>query len=136
MLDRVPITSLDSSRQSENHTLGSVKALVQGPIAQEHLCPDEELLRIERLGEEVVGARSQPFQAGCAVVRCGDEDDGNEPPERVCLHTCAKREAIHARHFDVEQDEIRLIPVDLLERLLAVTGLAHLVAEVVEIALE
>ena len=136
VLDRVAIPSFDRARQREDHALRCVKALVQRPIAQQHLCPNEELLRVERLREEVIGARGEPFQPDCAVVRCGDEDDGNETAERVCFYACAQREAVHSRHIDIGQDEVRLVRVDLFERLLAVSGMAHLIAEVVKVALE
>src|SRR2546430_9456749 len=50
------------------------------------------------------------------------------------LHPGAEREAIHARHVDIEQNEVGLFDVNLLERLLAITGLAHFVTEVVQVA--
>src|SRR5437879_6860791 len=44
--------------------------------------------------------------------------------------------SVEARHVDVQQDEVRLLGRDCLEGLDAVLGLAHLVAEIVEVAFE
>src|SRR2546430_17451820 len=52
------------------------------------------------------------------------------------LEPLADRDAIEARHVDVEEDEVRLLGRDRVERLDALRGLAHVVPQVSETALQ
>src|SRR2546430_17647935 len=52
------------------------------------------------------------------------------------LEPLADRDAIEARHVDVEEDEVGFLGRDRVERLDAVLGLAHVVPQVSETALQ
>src|SRR2546430_10757205 len=52
------------------------------------------------------------------------------------LEPLADRDAIEARHVDVEEDEVGFLGRDRVERLDAVLGLAHVVSQVSETALQ
>ena len=54
----------------------------------------------------------------------------------MCLESLAHRDAIEARHVDVEEDEVRLLRRDRVERFDTVFGLAHVVTQVRETALQ
>ena len=82
---------------------------------------------VDRLDDEVDGAE---FEATClvaGVVMRRDEDDGNVTRQRVGLELAANLEAIHARHHDVEQDQVGPVLAADLQGLGAAQGLEHAV---------
>src|SRR5438034_8424453 len=89
VMDGVPIAGLHRAREREQDALGRVEASVQRALLEQHLRANEELLRIERLAQEIVGARGDPAQTGLAVARCRENDDRDEPPYRMRLEALA-----------------------------------------------
>ena len=118
------------------HALGRVQPFVERALPQEHLRADEQLLWIKRLAQVVVRSCGDAAELGVAIVRCGEDDDGDEAAYRMRLQLLAHGDSVEPRHVDVQQDEVRLLGRDRLERLDAVLGLAHPVAEIVEVAFE
>lgn len=78
---------------------------------------------IHRLGDVIGDA--EPDSA-CLVRRLGqrgDKDDRNPGRSRIGLQLAEHRIAVHARHFDVEQNQVGLVlPSRELERLLSARG--------------
>src|SRR5437899_2025513 len=136
VMDGVPIAGLDRARESEQDSLGRVKAPVQGALVQEDLRANEELLRVERLAQEVVGARGDPAKAGLAVARRRENHDRNQPAYRMRLETLAHGDAVQPRHVDIEQHEVRLLGGYRVESLVPVPGLPHVVTELDQVSLE
>ncbi len=61
---------------------------------------------VDRLGEEIVGAGFQPAHAVRRLVERGDHDDRQVRGRELALQPAADLEAVHARHHDVEQDDV------------------------------
>src|SRR5256885_459071 len=117
VMDGVAVAGFDGARQSEQHSLGRVEAPVQGPLVQEDLRANEELLRIERLAQEVVGARGDPAKAGLAVARRRENDDRDQTAYRMRLESLAHGDPVELWHVDVEQHEVGLLGGHRVERL-------------------
>ena len=84
------------------------------PAPQERAHAGDELLARERLDEVVVGARVQPGDAVRNAVAGGEEQDRQREPLRAQPPTDG--EAVHPRHGDVEDDEVRDGPLNGSER--------------------
>ena len=89
----------------------------------QHLQPDEALHPgdqrnvVDRLGEEVVGAGFEPGHPVRRLVEGGDDDDRDMGGARIGLQAPAGLEAVHARHHDVEKDDVALAAGADLDRL-------------------
>ena len=136
VVDRVAIARFDGPREREEDALGGVEPGVEGAVLQQDLGANEELSRVERLVQEIVGAGLEPAQPDLAVARRGEEHDRDEPADRMRLQPAAHRDAVEPRHVDVEKDEVGFALGDGLERLDPVDGLPDLVPELVELRLE
>ena len=118
----VPVIDHQCSRSSDRwgcHALvgqaertGGLAA--RAPFVEQPLEPDQtshpghQRLVLDRFGQEVIGARLQSPQPFGGFAKCGDHDHGNVQRRGVVLQPAATLEAVHSRHHDVEQDEIRL----------------------------
>src|SRR5439155_5272848 len=136
VMDRMAVPRLDRASEREQHALRGVEPLVQRALSEEHLRADEELLGIERLAQVIIGACRDAAELRAAIVRCREDHDRDQAAYRVRLELLAHRDPIEAGHIDVEQDEVRLLRRDSLQRLDPIARLAHLVPEIVEVALE
>ena len=136
VIDGVTVTRLDRACECEEHALGRVQPLVQLAVPQEDRGTNEELLRVERFAQVVVGPGRDPAQSHLSVVRGGEDDDRDQAARRVHLEALAHGDPIEPRHVDVEEHEVRLLRGYRFERLDAVPGLADVVAELLEVALE
>ena len=74
----------------------------------------EQLELIERFGDEVVRARPQRLHALVITAR-GDHHDRQEARRRIVAETPAHVVAIQIGHHDVEQHEVRVLPLDRVE---------------------
>src|SRR5581483_176896 len=86
----------------------------------------DELLRVERLGEVVVGAEVEAGDLVLVLAFGGEHDDG-----RLSVALAEPARDLHAvdlRHHQVEHDQVGVDGADLLERLAAVVGRLDLVA--------
>jgi hypothetical protein len=78
------------------------------PCLEQVADPEQDLEMVERFGQEVVGARGERSSPGFGAYIGGQDQDGevftcgNAPGE-----LCHDGEAIHVRHHQIEQDEIR-----------------------------
>lgn len=90
------------------------------------LDPGARHRHVQRLVQKVDAAHVQRLQLVFALIVGGDEDhrDVAQPGRR--LDRLAHLVAVHARHFDVEQDHIRRVFLGDLQRRLAAGGEAHL----------
>jgi hypothetical protein len=136
VMDGVPVARLDRAREREEDALGRVEPLVQRAVSQKHLRADEQLLGVEGLAQVVVRPGRDATELRVSIVRRGEDDDRDKASQWVRLELLAHRDAIEPRHVDVEQDQVRLVRRDRVERLDPVACLAHLVAEIGEIPLE
>ncbi len=79
---------------------------------------------VDGLGQIFVGPRLEPRDDVPRVGFRRDEDDRHERKRRIVLQQAADVEAVHLRHHDVEQHEVRNEGPRCGERLLAVRRLA------------
>ena len=99
------------------------------PAAAQHgPYPGEKLLGREGLDHVVVGADLEPEHAIDLVTLGGQHHDGQRGGRGILAEAPAHLEAVHRRHHEVEQDEIRRGRLHLAERLFAAGGRRDLVA--------
>ncbi len=104
--------------------------------AQQGAQPREQRHVVDRLGQEVVGTA---FQAAHAIVRIGQRGhhhDGDMLGLLQGLEPPAGLEAVHVRHHDVEQDDVRCLGAGERDRLLAAACQRHLVVFAPELGFE
>ncbi|MBI5343145.1 MAG: hypothetical protein HZB63_07530 [Deltaproteobacteria bacterium] len=89
---------------------------------QEHFRPGQHLSFVERLREEIVGARLDPPDPVLLRSQRGDQDDGNAPRGFVLLDLFTCLVPVHLRHHHVQQNAIDPLLPDLAERFLPVPG--------------
>ncbi len=68
--------------------------------------PRDQRDLVDRLGQEIVGAGFEAAHAVRRLVERGDEDDRQVRGRELALQQAANLEAVHARHHDVEQDDV------------------------------
>jgi hypothetical protein len=84
--------------------------------------PQEELGGVHGLAQEIVGGRGdEPLQRRGIVVR-GHQHDGHVGPAGEGPQPLAHREAVEARHLDVEQHEVDRPARERLERTRTILG--------------
>src|SRR5258706_2005252 len=131
-MDGVKVARLDRPSECEDDRLRAIQAQVERTIVEQHPGPHDDFLRIERLGQEVVRAGGQAGYPGGTIDLRGQEHDRDEAQTRIGLEGAAKREAVHPRHGDVEQDQVRLRRPDHLEGLQPVRRLPQIAAGLFE----
>ena len=89
--------------------------------------PGQQLAAVDRLGQEVVGPRLEGLDL-LLVAAGGDHHDRQERRGRVRADPPAHLVAVHARHHDVEQDEVDAALGQRGERLLTGLRAADVVA--------
>jgi len=72
---------------------------------------------VDRFGEEIVGAGFEPLQQIAGLIERGDHDHGDMLRPEIRLEPPADFEAVHARHHDVEEDDVGRLPAADLEGL-------------------
>ena len=77
----------------------------------------EQLGLMDGLGQEVVGPGVEAFHALLAGIERGHHHDRQHGGGRVLADRATHVVAAHARHHDVEQDEVRRVALDHAERL-------------------
>ena len=77
-----------------------------------------QFLGVEWLGEEVVGARMNARDAMLPRAVAGYEDDGDQSSLWRLFNPAADLKAADARQVHVEQNQIRLLPLDHRDRAL------------------
>lgn len=93
---------------------------------QRSLHPSHQVVRLERLGDEIAGARSKRV-GDELVVRVGaDHDDLDAGGGGIALDLGTHRDAAHLRHGDVEQHQVRPLHCQQLEGELAAVDLEDL----------
>ena len=88
--------------------------------AQMGLDAHEQVAVVERLHQVVVGAGLEPDALVHDVAFRGQEDDRDAAPART--HPLAHVVAVHARHHDVEQQQVGLLPLQHLKPFVPVGG--------------
>ena len=88
------------------HLAVLVVIVAVGLQAQQVPHPHAQLGTIHGLAEKVLGSGAQPEHPGVAIVQGGDHDDGNVLGGEVALDRARHLVAVHARHHDVEQDQV------------------------------
>jgi hypothetical protein len=74
------------------------------PDAEEHLDPRDQLVRVERLGDVIVGADFQAHDHVPGGILGGQHDHRDVTPLLVGLQAAAHLVPIHPRHHHVQQD--------------------------------
>ena len=102
-----------------------------GPQVSEFLLhphPREQLAGMKRLGHGIHSPQPEPLVPCFPLRKCADHQDGDvlaflprlQPPEDL--------KPIHARHPDIEQNEVGQTVRNCSQRMLSAVGLQHLVA--------
>jgi hypothetical protein len=97
---------------------------------QHALDAGQQLARIERFRDVVVGADLEADDSVDDITRRGDHDDADVVALAQVTREC---QAVFARHADVEQDQVGQIALDLSAHLGAVGGGPHGVAVAAEV---
>ena len=102
----VLVARFDDERQAPEDALGGIEVVGVLLEADERRDPGLQLLGVEGLADEVVGARLQAADLVLAGVQPGDERDRNEPRLGRLFELRADLEAVGAGHLDVEQHQV------------------------------
>ncbi len=108
--------------------------LTQCAVPERALDRETELLHVEGLGDEVVGARADGRDGRLDVRVRGDHDDGHVLP--TLDQRFAKRHAPHTRHVDVRDDGAEVFLLEAAERFARGGGHGDLEAPLEELSLE
>ena len=92
------------------------------------LDPHDQLARLPRLGDVVVGPALEPDNLVLLGGLGGEHDDGQVAGGQRLAQPPARLVAIHLRHHDVEQHDVGRLRGGERHRLLAVAGLGDLEA--------
>jgi hypothetical protein len=65
------------------------------------------VLRFRPLGNVFIGASFQPANDVTGVAPRRDQNDGHEGQIFIGFELAANLKAVHSRHHDIEQDQIR-----------------------------
>src|SRR5215217_8563021 len=87
----------------------------------------QQVVQLEGLGQVADSANVLGLAAHVAVRAEDDERDGRDG-RRLLAHALGELPAVHHRHHQVQQDELRRVRLQLVQRLLAVAGAADLEA--------
>ena len=96
----------------------AVLALQTLSRAQQVVDVHAELLHVEGLGEESVGAALEALETVADIGHGGEHDDGYIADIDVGLDHAEHGEAVHLGHHDVADDEVVALSVDAGEKLL------------------
>jgi hypothetical protein len=99
-----------------------LQMLGQFPEAQVESDPGHHLFWLERLGDIVDRPCVKPFHLLALIFQDADEDNGNGTRPFIRFEPAAHFVAVHARHLDIQQDEVREDRPDKPQRQLAVGG--------------
>src|SRR5262249_6585427 len=86
----------------------------------------DQTIKFDRFGVELLAPRGNRLLALARQRMCGQSDDGNVPGLRVAFQTPRGFPAVNNGHFDVHQDNIRLLGRRHLAPFLAVRGRENL----------
>ena len=89
--------------------LGAQRAVLHRALERER-----ELLDLERLGDEVVGAGADRRDRGLDAAERGDHDDRHVGP--VGGDALAQLEAVHAAHVEVGDDDVEVLVLEQRQR--------------------
>jgi len=95
--------------------------LQQGPHAGHQLLP------VEGLAQEVVGARLDSPDPLVGGLQRGDHHDGNQDRPRVRLEPSADLVPVERRHDDVQENQVGRVGLNLRQSLVAVTSRGDLI---------
>ncbi len=78
------------------------------PQAGERAHAGEKSDLVDRLGQEVVGARLEASQPVGGLIESRHHDDGDMPRRRIGFQPAADLESVHPRHHHVEQNDVAI----------------------------
>ena len=117
---------------AEDQRFGRVELVAQSPDPEQGSQPGEELDAVEGLVEKVVGAGLEAADLAFDIGERGQHHHRNEAGGTRRLDAPADLEAVEARHHDVEQDRLRRVRRNRLERRQAIAREADVEAFVGE----
>ena len=125
-------------RGGERHddVLARVELLPQVADLDERADARAQLVLVDRLVEEVVGAALQSLDLVVGAGQGGEHEDGDGAAARLVLDARAGLVTVHDRHHHVEDDDRRVGPRIELQRLPAVAGDDDLVPPLPEVLFE
>ena len=106
----VAIARLDGQPQAQDHRIGTVEVVGESFQTNERTHAGLELVPVEGLGQEVVGAGVDALDPIGALGKAGDEHDRDQPRLPVVLEAAAQLEAVHPGHHHVGEHRDRAAP--------------------------
>ena len=125
-------------RRAEGHddVLAGIELLAEIADLDQRADARAQLVLVDRLVEEVVGAALERLDLVVGVGERGQHQDRQHPPRRFALDPRAGLVAVHVRHHHVEDDDRRVAAGIEGESLASVAGHGHVVAPRREVLLE
>ena len=102
----VGIARFDDEREAHDDRLGRVEVVRVALQTHERTRARLQLVRIHRLGQEIVGAGVDALNLVLALVQRGDEHDRRQPCRGVALDSLADVVPAELRHQHIHQHEI------------------------------
>jgi len=96
----------------------------------------QRLVEVDRLRDIVDRADAQALQLALLVGPRRDEDDGDRAGLLVGLHPLAHLDPVHVGHHDVQQHQVRLVPLDQRKPVPPIVRGDHLQALALKLSLE
>ena len=96
----------------------------------------DQLLLVDRFGEEVVGTGLDALDAILGRIQGGHDDDRYAPGFAIVLQHPADGEAVYLRHHHVQENQIGGARGDLLESLPTRSGALGLISKELQLLLE
>ena len=122
----VGIACFNTLRQSEQNRLGIFQLVCELLQLEQRANAGQQLGEIDRLAEKIVRAGINSVDAVFGLRKPRDKHYRSEPGFGSILDSAANLEAVHSRHHDIEQYQIRPKRGALRQRGLAVVHFVHL----------
>nr|WP_249355513.1 hypothetical protein [Chloracidobacterium sp. D] len=97
-------------------------------IGQQAVDPIDQLIETERLAQKIIGPGRQPLKAGLDVLVGAEEKERYGGCPRVAADEAAQLDAIHVRHSDVTDHQLKGRGAKLLKGITPVCGQCNLVS--------
>jgi hypothetical protein len=125
--DQIPVPQpVIGSARGQRVPLFAVAQVLDGPfVRQMRLNARQSDRKVDRFGDVVVRAQAKRLDDAGPVASSGHHDDGKLGPGAMDAKPAQCLEAAHARHLDIQQNEIVQILIDTLERFETIGGDGH-----------
>jgi len=106
MAASVGVAGLNAVGQAEQHGFGVFQFVGDLFQTQQRASARQQFVQVDGLAQKIVGAGIDSLDAIFGGGEASDQHDGREAGFRGSFDAAADFEAVHARHHDVEQDQV------------------------------